>query len=929
MKNMKNMYLSRINTFSFSDNFIERLADHIEANYIKTGRAAELSRLAIVFGGRRPALFLKRELARRVGRAFASPKFFTIDEWMRTIVKKKEDFTSAEELNQSYELYKMARELTPEILENRETFAAFLPWAREILRFIDQLDIERVDNDKLTRVRENAQIGYPVPDDINCLLERIVFLREAMHRHMLETRTYARGFVYLRAAKNIEAIEVNEFDNVFFANFFYLNRCEQAVISSLYTRDKATLFMQGDERRWPVFKRTATLLDASIREGEEVCKPKFDLKLYQGFDVHSQVGIIKGILKGIKDPEDTVIVLPNSAHIIPLLSEIAGGVEEFNVSMGYPLMRSSLYSLLEFIFQSQLSRKGNEYYARDYLKVLRHPLVKNLKVHEKFSTTRILVHKIEEILTGLIMADISGSLFLSLDSVEACDALFDEALKTLAGMQIEVSKKELRDMLQVIHRVVCADWQDINDFERLAGTLRSFTKLFLEKSFLKKYPLNVKIAERLLGLCDEMEAAAFNKEQFSQEDLFKIFSAKVKREMVSFRGSPLKGLQILGLFETRSLNFTNVIVMDVNEGVLPHLNIYEALIPREVMVSLNLDRLEQEEEIQRYQFMRLISSARNVHLVYQETKDKMRSRFVEELVWDQERAAGKLGVVAAEPSGFTVEVVPIKQEVKKTKEMLAFLRGHTYSASSVDRYMRDPWEFYLNYVLGLREAEDLLDEPENRQVGTFIHELLEETFARFVGKKPVIDAKFRKYFQKTLDAKFADTFAKAMKSESFLVKSVIDERMSRFLDAEQERPVKEIMSLEQSFRDTINLSVGEVKFVYKLDRVDRMEDGSILLVDYKTGSVNPSPKGLDKLRNMDPSRENFLENVRSFQMPLYYHYLRKYYAKDEVAAAFYNLRTTELDYFKNYDPDSGAGVFLKALDFIIREILDPDVPFIK
>ena len=145
----------------------------------------------------------------------------------------------------------------------------------------------------------------------------------------------------------------------------------------------------------------------------------------------------------------------------------------------------------------------------------------------------------------------------------------------------------------------------------------------------------------MYDIVDEIRQAVFSEEPFPVEDLFKIFSEKIEREIVAFSGSPLKGLQILGLFETRALNFKHVIVMDVNEGVLPHVNLYEPLIPREVMISLNLDRLEQEEEIQRYQFMRLISSAKTVHLVYQESRDKERSRFVEELIWDAEKKCGQ------------------------------------------------------------------------------------------------------------------------------------------------------------------------------------------------------------------------------------------------------------------------------------------------
>lgn len=919
-------------TYKFTEPFIPFLAEHIYNTCVILGR--DLSRMAIVFGGKRPALFLKRELARRIGRGFVSPQFFTIDEWMQRIVDRKESFRKGQDLDQCYLLYNLAKRLTPQILQGRESFARFLPWTREILNFIDQLDLERVDNHKLTRIQENAQIGYPVPKDINRLLEHIVILRKAYHEHMLQERIYSRGFQYRRAADLVAATDFNEFDRILFCNFFYLNRCEETVIKHLVQCEKADLFFQGDERRWPVFKRTARFLGTPIREGEEVVRPRIDLELHQGFDVHSQVGIIKEILKTIDRTDRTVIVLPDPGHMIPLLSEIAVLIKDFNISIGYPLKRSSVSTLLEFVFQAQLSRKDNIYYARDYLKVLRHPLVKNLQIGGHPAATRILVHKIEEILTGKIMTPISGNLYVTLDELQESQELYSLAAATLKNMKIDIGIDALKETLGQIHCLVFSQWQEIRDFHDFSRSLQSFMHDFLEKSFLRRYPLNLKITDRILTLCEELEDSDFRHETFPQEDLFKIFTAKVEREMVNFKGSPLKGLQVLGLFETRALNFDHVIVMDVNEGVLPHLNIYEPLIPREVMISLNLDRLEQEEEIQRYQFMRLISSAQKVHLVYQQSKDKERSRFVEELVWDAENREKKIGAIRPVTAGFKVEVFPVRKEARKTPPMIAFLKKHRFSASSIDTYLRNPWEFYLNYVLGLRESEDLLNEPEGRQIGTFVHELLEDTFKKFIGKKPKIDAAFERSFRKTLSERFERSFGRSMKSESFLLKAVIDERMNRFLTKEAgdpDRYVQEILFLERAFEDKIRLSCGEISFVYKIDRVDRMQDGTILLLDYKTGSVDPMPKGLERIERMDLSRQNILEDVRSFQIPLYFNYLDKFFPDDEVNAAFYNLRETELKPFlgkkMGIDRQRIRQAFLRPLDFIVSEVLNPDVPF--
>ena len=128
--------------FSINEPFIKRLTDFIELQYINKG--ADLRRLAVVFGGKRPFLFLRKELAQRMGKSFFSPQFFSIDELMARIVRAKVAFTDAEDLDNSFLLYQLAKKHTPHILKYREHFSQFLPWAREILSFIDQLDLENV-----------------------------------------------------------------------------------------------------------------------------------------------------------------------------------------------------------------------------------------------------------------------------------------------------------------------------------------------------------------------------------------------------------------------------------------------------------------------------------------------------------------------------------------------------------------------------------------------------------------------------------------------------------------------------------------------------------------------------------------------------------------------------------------------------------------
>lgn len=920
---------SKVRTLNFGEHFIEHVVDEL----LKDGSRRDFSRTAVVFGGKRPSLFVKRELAQRLKVSFYPPRFYSIDELITTIIRKKENFQVANDLDQSYQLYRLTQQHCPRILKGRETFAQFLPWTREILAFIDQLDLEDVSDERLRNIEANAEIGYAVPEDINRLLESIVILRGIYHRYMQETKIYSRGFQYRRAAELVGEARFSEFDEMIFCNFFYFNRSEATVVQNLAERGLARFIFQGDQDRWPNLQHAAKLLGEPIREQNP--RPlNFDLKLYSAFDGHSQVAMAREILKTIPRPDKTVIVLPDPGLIIPLVSEVNPLLNDFNISMGYPLKRSSLYSLLDFIFKAQLSRDENEYYTRDYLRVLRHPLMKNLNLTHGPVVTRVLIHTLEEILTGMSTSEVTGNIFIDLAELFSDDHIFTQAQETLKGMGVAVSLGELKDVLFSLNHLAFSSWEHVGSFADFGSALDHFLRNMVQKSPLRNYPLNLKIVDKVIALQEEIQSVSFQHEHFPQEEIFKIFDAKMEREIVAFSGSPLKGLQILGLFETRALNFEQVIILEANEGVLPRLNVYEPLIPREVMITLNLDRLEQEEEIQRYQFMRLISGAKHVHLIYEENAKKEKSRFVEELVWEQERKHEKIGTVPVTYPGFQVRVANRPVEIVKTPPMLQFLRNHRYSASSINTYLRSPVEFYYRYVLGLGEKENLLEEPENRQVGTFVHDLLEQTFKPFVNKKPVIDAEFKLYFQKVLNERFAATFGKGRTADAFLLKSVLDARLHRFLEHEAqspERQVAELMYIEKRFDDQLDFSCGKINFSYRVDRVDRMKDGTIMILDYKTGSVDPMPRAIETIENMELTRENIRDQVISFQVPLYFQYLDKIFKDQPINAAYYNLRTLEVNTFvnskMNFERARINAAFQRALDFILREILDPQVPF--
>lgn len=934
--------MKKVITYPIGADFIENLAEYLFRDYYLKGK--KLEKLALVFGGRRPALFLKKALAARIKKAFRPPIFFAIEEFVDRCLMG--EFSGRlPELEADYLIYELVKNNFPAMARQRD-FPAFLSWAREIKGFIEQLDLEDIKEEALSEIRSSARIGYDVPVAVKKLLENIISLRKKFHRVLAEKKVWPRGYRYLKASEIVEKLTLPEFEEIFFCNFFHLHATETKIIKSFFKRGEAQLILQGTAKDWDALKKIGQDFSVKVATTEE-SSSSADIKFYSCSNLLEEVGVLKEIIKEIPvgKKEETLVVLPDETSLVPVLSEISAFAGEYNVSLGYPLKRSALVFLLKSIFQAQLTRKGEKYYTKDYLKVLNHPLTKNSAIDglksqpagsESAAISRILIHKIEEIILGIgpfeKNVDFAGVLFIEPAKIENCTPLFEAAASLLFKMGHEISLADLKDVLTGIHRLFFYDWEAVNSLNDFATCLENLINQLLKWGLLDDQPLNLLVAEKLLDLAADFKKISFSPAPLGTSGILKIFEDILEKEVVSFSGSPLKGLQILGFLETRSLNFKNVIFMDLNEAVLPRLKVVEPLIPEEVMVSLGITSLEKEEEVQRYHFSRLILGAEKVFLIYQENDEKEKSRFVEELICREQKAGRCLRAAKVVKVSFPVAFSPISGAAAKSRSMVKFLKtDFVYSASSLDTYLMCPLRFYFQYILGLEEKEELSEEAEGSKIGTFIHELLKETFEVFAatGRKPVIDAEFEKMFFDSFERRFAEKFEKTMKSDSFLLKEIMLVRLKDFLKNEAARPVEKIIYLEKSIESKISLGAGRFPFKIIVDRLDLLPDKTHLIIDYKTGSTaNHKPKKLDKLNWA--SRQELKKSLKSFQLPLYYYFLEKEFIN--LNAGLYGLRDASIEYlFKDESAAERKELidrkFIPALNFIISEINDEKILF--
>ncbi len=906
-----------------------------------------LEKVALVFGGRRPGMFLNRELFRMHGKPLLSPVFFTMDEFASYIACRQEPCSQIGDLDAEYFIYQLCRDKYPGLLREDKSFASFLPWAREIRVFIEQLDLQDIPEEKLKAVEASAAIGYAVPEAVNKLLENISKVRNDFEKYCFKERKLTRGLMYREAARKVKEMvppdsEVEskrgDFKYFVFSGFFYFHETELAIVKTILDSGKAKMLFQGDPEEWTVLKNNLEELSGKAIVGrsplavgrEKDSISESTIQLYCGQDSHAEAALVRQVLEKVEDPENTLLVVPDPAKLPVLLSAVSPLPADFNISLGYPLQRTIVFPLFDGIFRAQesirsvTSNGSRVYYTRDYLRIMTNPVIKNLSLNTGSTAVRITIHKIAEALLGTVASPVAGKLFISLDEI-----INDQDIFAQAEVLSEVPQDKLREEIQFLHKMLFTDWQDINTLASLAGKAGELVMAVNKYSEFSSYPFNVKAIEETLNMAETVSSAACSKEIFEQADLFRIFRLFLESAKMSFSGSPLKGLQILGLLETRSLSFKEVLVMDLNEGTVPQIRQLEPLIPREIMLSLGINRLEKEEEIQRYLFRRVIGGAEKVHLFYQEAGQNERSRFLEQILWEKQKAEKKLDVFIPQRGVFRVEPALKEEKTTKTAEMAAFLKEFTYSPSSIDTYLDCPRQFYFRYVMFLQEKTDLLATPEPREIGTFVHELLHQTFAEFLNKRPVIDAGFEAKFFRAFKKKFEEDFHPRLGDGAFLLESVLKHRLEQFLRNEQERQVAKLLVLESPYP----YKIGDFKLKAKVDRVDELDDGTLLVVDYKTGGKIEMPGRLQKLQEMPAKdRQAMKKAIKSFQMPIYISIFLDKYPGKEVNACLYNLRETRLSLcFKKQDlaeRTESLSLIMAAAQNLIQEIIDPAVPFV-
>ena len=515
--------------------------------------------------------------------------------------------------------------------------------------------------------------------------------------------------------------------------------------------------------------------------------------------------------------ENSVVVLADEALLIPTLNSLPDSVGEINVTMGYPFANTPLYGFIDQIFRFQHSLSDSKidlwplasFCDADFIK-----LVFNGKDYDSLMSW--LKDKQSSSDLSLHVKDFS-SIGISDDNQE------DGASEDLARFLTLSSTK----------------WIDSKDcIENLKSILRvSLQKIKDESYFVKN---QISVAGKVLN---KVESLIKKYDSVEILDL-QMLILQIGREMSIAMKGEADGLQVMGLLETRNLDFDVVNMLSVNEGVIPKNKNSNSLIPYDVRKYYNLPTYNQQQAVYAYHFYRLLHNAKKINLFYNSLSDSSGlgepSRFIRQIEYELVKKNPK---VKLQYFQYKSPIINLKSNIISVEKDDTMLKKITkLSPTSISTYLRCSLQYYWKYIMNIN-CDEVNEEIQMNVIGSIIHNTLDELYRNF-GNEIVTESKFLEVRNQYLDKCYQNAlrnnnFRNGLPKTGFnsIIASVIDTMISRFLDNEH-NIVKENSLRILCTEKELSFHLNNVELHGFADRIDLLND-KLRVIDYKTGSVNP------------------------------------------------------------------------------------------
>ena len=904
--------------------------------------SADLGDCLVVFPGRRPGHFLRKAIAERTKGSFVPPHIVSMDELIDELYRARhpEPRPVLENIDAVALLHEIHRS-SPRPLGGSAFLApdTFFSLGTKIFNDLEELRIEGVDVRAVGEVQ--PLIEEKIPERSRNSLQTLqLFYREFYPR--VDALGYStRSLRYWEVCSSLGEQDLAGYRKVIFGGFFALTRAERKLFSAAGRAPAVSaeptvtfLFQDGEGMREKLsrlgigFTTRAQAVNATDR------KPR--IRLMQSPDGHGQVFALNALLK--EPDERTVIVLPSAESLFPVQRHCLSRFERdsYNISLGYPLARTPVYGFLNDLMELIASMDGERVYVPRYLTFMLHPYTKNALFRGSAAATRVLLHAMEEALTGS-----RTRLFVTLQEIEDDRDIFEQAALAVASDGTLATAEALRDHLRSIHESTIGRLRSFTSVKDFADRCIQLLSWAHDTTTARDHPFFSPFAQSFIESLETISRSLMRDKAFQDpRSCFTLLRNYVQGRYQRFPGTPLRGLQVLGSLETRNLSFDRVYILDAVEGALPRDDADDSLLPLPVRRALGLPGQREREELERYYFSLLSAGARELTVFFTDNGEKERSRFVEQLLWEQQ---ARDGTVETRPYIQTIQYrINLENRppagVEKTDELVNILRARQFSASALDAYLRCPLSFYYSRALGLSRRDAVTGEYEKADIGILVHNILAEFFRPTVGRELALEDLDPSRMASVAGRLFADLYGEADSGAGRLLRDQIQSHLRQFLvnymaPLLQESPVAMVAVEERLTREWQGFAING-----RLDAVQR-RGNDVVIIDYKTGHDGKS-NAID-FRKLDPERrETWSAAIGSLQLPFYL-LLRSgagggdsSAAPDGTRAMFLLLgrtrlnRSIELPLFA--DPEEAARELprLQAVILaILQEIVSPDVPF--
>ncbi len=816
-----------------------------------------LSDFVFVFPNRRTGVFFQRYLAIEAGSPILSPQITTIN----NLFGKLTDLKQIDRTSLLFRLYHIYADLT----KSGESFDEFFYWGEMLLNDFDDVDKYMVDASKLfSSVKDIKEIE----EQFAYLDESQIELISKFWSHFIPAHTskrkesflktwqvlyplYSRlkeelrrdglayeGMVFCDVASSLQSGELGElpFKKVVFVALNAMTLSERVLLRALRDREVADFYWdyESDFLLDPDNKASFFAFDNLKEFPSDMKLPASDSKSHPNIEVigvpsavaqakcaHKLIEkmVEQGVISSPTHAIDTAIVLPDENLLMPMLYSVPEVIETVNVTMGYSLSNTPIAGLMKFVFDLQLMckwEKGKAYFHHQaVIAILNHRYVTSHCEEQALK----LIEKIRQ----------ENLVYISSDLLSSEHILLQKVFKPVStSTQVSAYLKDFLEYLQG----GLEDGQEDSFVVRLSE---------LEKEFIYHYYIT---SNRLgdLILAHDVDCLL--------PTYFRILSQLTLTISIPFRGEPLSGLQLMGVLETRGLDFENQIILSVNEGIFPSKGAANSFIPYHVRKGFGMSTLEHQDAIYAYHFYRMISRSKNVYLLYDTRSAGMQtgevSRYVHQLKYHYKWPLVEKMLTSDFRVAQASEVSVVKtEEVMKSLE--TYLKGgkKALSASAIITYLNCPLQFYFQYVEMIREADEISETLESSTFGTIFHGVMELLYKPFAGKlvsaegiQNIIDDsnKLRTIITEVYKEHFkTNTLDGELDGYNSLVAEVLRQYVVGVLKEDiAQAPFLHIGS-EVRLTASLSLSSGkEVSIKGIVDRVDE-KDGVAQIIDYKTG----------------------------------------------------------------------------------------------